>query len=303
MRKILTSVCLFISLSIAADPLDKQQIHHVCEYLLAAPNAKIEGPLDPLALRTLLSEFGIKEIGPLSRGPQPPLTHPRVQRFIRDWARLLRQHKDAEVQALGRGLIKWNLNPISRAVVVGEDIPEALAAHARSHVENELDKLPPALLQAATRLGRTMYITFGAITQSPLMSNYKGVVPRGWNLPWDVIPGAGGGREGAVVDVDRLVRGQGHGSYNIVLHEVLHNIDYTCTDISGAALSDHSEFLRLWQETDFHPQDDYQKSYPEETFAEFGAWYFNSPQTREMLRDLYPEWFGYFKNLSVKFCK
>ncbi len=299
MRSILAAILIAFSGSATADPLTKSQIYHVCEYLLATPTADLHGPQDPRALETVLRElFSIKDLGSTSAQPLP-LHNLRVRRFVRDWARLLESHKDPQVRALGQGLIKWELNPVSRTVVIGNDVPDALAEHARAHIENELDKLPPHLLNTSTLLGRTLFITFGTITQSPLMAVYKGVVPRGWNLAWDAIPGAGGGREGAVVDVERLVAGpNSHHCANLTLHEVLHNIDHACGDVTGKALSEQPGFLRRWRETDFKPEDDYMKSYPEETFAEFGGWFYHSPQSREQLRDLYPQWYAYFQQLS-----
>lgn len=295
-------VTVFLWMACAsADPLTKTQIQEVCEYLLATPQADLAGPIDNRAIETLLRElYSIKEIGVRST-PVIPLAHPRVQTFVREWSDLLRSHKDPKVRALSDGLRKWHLKPVSRTTVIDDQIPSALSAHAKAHIENELAKLPAGLSHLATDSGRTMYITFGDITQSPLMAAYRGVVPRGWNLPWDKIPGAGGGREGAVADVERLVAGPDtHGSVNLTLHEVLHNIDYACGDWTGIPLSERPEFQRRWRETDFQPGDDYMKNYPEESFAEFGAMYFHSPATRQMLRDLYPEWHEYFRELSTR---
>jgi hypothetical protein len=40
------------------------------------------------------------------------------------------------------------------------------------------------------------------------------------------------------------------------------------------------------------------ENYPVEAFAELGAWYYDSPKTRKMLFEIYPQWHLYFENLK-----
>lgn len=272
----------------------------LCRELLQSPGATLDLPLDARSAVALLAELGL--IHPLTIGqpatPPALIVDRKVQSYLRHVSNRLENHGDPNLKLVAVRLSNSMLKPVAAVNFVGvENTSAKLAAHALAEVSNELAKLPVALLRPSQRLGRTMFVTLGAITQSPLMADMKGVVPRGWDKPWDVIPGAGGGRLGAVVNAESLT--SGHGSANLTLHEVLHNVDYANHDLTGKALSNQPEFLRLWRETYYHKDDGYMRNYPEESFAEFGAWYFHSPASREMLRDLYPQWFEYFRKLEA----
>lgn len=160
--------------------------------------------------------------------------------------------------------------------------------------------MPEHLLRLADQSGRGLVLTLGPVTDFPRLQFLRGVVPRGWNKTWESVPGVGGGtlwNQPAVANIESLT--QDHGSQNLIIHEVLHNVDFARAEYPGEIkFSDEPEFRKLWTETEFIDSDWYQATYPEEAFAELGALYFDSPTSRQELRDLYPKWFDYFRSLA-----
>ncbi len=299
MRIVLLLSLLLPGGQLNAISLTSAQSTRLCETLLQTAKADVALPLNPRVIgRALEYIYSVKILKPGQKNM--PLADRELQAYLARTIQLLKLHPEPEVREIGRNFSPISMRPVPRVQVVNkENLPHGEVADIEAHLQNELSKLPQGLLQLSNLGGRSLFVTFGAITQAPMMAPYKGVVPRGWKKPWDEIPGAGGGRMGAVVNANKLPRGpESHGSENLTLHEVLHNLDYACDDLTGRPLSSQPEFLRIWRNMYYRELDNYMRSYPEESFAEFGTWYYHSPQSREALRDLYPQWFAYFNNLK-----
>jgi hypothetical protein len=283
------------SLAASFTALSKEQL---CANLLQTEKADLALPLNFSVITSVLKEL-YPQLRLLSKTNTPlPLLDLKVQHFIRTVRQALIDQPSYELRKLGVSLASFELKTTARLQLNRrEEIPAQLASHIEGHLNFELKKIPDALLNLALKTNRTLFITMGPITEAPQMAHLKGVVPRGWDSPWDVIPGSGGGRFGAIVNVESLITG--HGSVNLVLHEVLHSIDEACKDLANRSFSEEPEFLRLWRETSYLPDDSYMQNYPKEAFAEFGAWYFNSIETRKMLREIYSEWYVYFRDLRA----
>ncbi len=98
-------------------------------------------------------------------------------------------------------------------------------------VQRELSKLPVSLLKEYKEWNTEVIVVRGSIVE--FYPELKGVTPRGWpaNLTWDSVPGVSDSDNNQIVIATRLVngkrsvppKGNGHGSYNLVLHEIGHN--------------------------------------------------------------------------------
>jgi hypothetical protein len=111
-------------------------------------------------------------------------------------------------------------------------------------VANELDKFPPEILQRLQAQGTRIKVCRGSVTE--YRTDLRGVQPRGWppGSTWDTVPGVGGTNEVTVATIGHPgnphvpVTGEGHGEYNLVLHEVGHGIDLGGGNLStGAAFN------------------------------------------------------------------
>lgn len=96
-------------------------------------------------------------------------------------------------------------------------------------------QLPPQVLAFLRMKGARIIVCRGSITDHA--KELRGVQPRGWpaGMTWDIVPGVYlPGRKQVVVatlaagaGVRRLpVRGEGHGSFNLLLHETMHGHDF-----------------------------------------------------------------------------
>jgi hypothetical protein len=102
-------------------------------------------------------------------------------------------------------------------------------------VATELDGLPESMLQALSAQGTKVVVCRGSVTD--YMTTLRGVTPRGWpaGRTWDGVPGLSSTSSNEVViatvghgtaagaHVPRT--GEGHGAFNLVLHESTHAVD------------------------------------------------------------------------------
>lgn len=273
--------------------------NQVCNAVLQTPDTDLELLLDGPSASTLLTHlYDVPLLGTAKDTPGLPLGNPRVQAYIR--------HVEGELKQrhlrLTEDKIHLSITPTHESLIVfgGEEISDQLTSHIKGQIWNELSKIPFNLRKFALMSGRTMRVTLGAITQIPEMTQYQGLIPRGWDKPYDEAPGAGGGHiGGAVINIESLT--QNHGSVNMTIHEGFHDIDTGYNVLTGQYLSREPGFLHLWKHTEFLKEDWYERNWPEETLAEFGAQYYHSPQTREWLRDNYLQWHKYFEDLEARF--
>lgn len=121
---------------------------------------------------------------------------------------------------------------MSRSLIV---ITGSADAHDGELVAEEMAALPPHMLQVVIDGGGVVAVCRGSVTDH--RTDLRGVQPRGWDpgQTWDIVPGLNSPTRNEVViatvghgtpegaHVPRA--GEGHGSANLVLHEVGHNID------------------------------------------------------------------------------
>lgn len=95
-------------------------------------------------------------------------------------------------------------------------------------------QLPPQVLSFLRMKGARIIVCRGSITDHA--KDLKGVQPRGWpaGMTWDIVPGVYlPNRKQVVVATLAMpggrrlpVRGEGHGSFNLLLHETMHGHDF-----------------------------------------------------------------------------
>jgi hypothetical protein len=143
-------------------------------------------------------------------------------------------------------------------------------------VRIELKKMPEKYRQMLMDNNTQFVVVRGSITE--YYTDLQGVQPRGWppGTTWDTVPGAGpsGGNNTVVIAIRGHgtpngpyvpPTGDGHGSYNLVLHEAAHALPI---DLNSA----QTQAFRDARTADFGSLSDYQKQAGDaglqETFAE-----------------------------------
>lgn len=183
---------------------------------------------------------------------------------------------------------------------------DALPLEVREVALNEVmdiySRLPVELLITLRKRNRGIDLVADNVTTHPAMESYSDVRPRGWaeGRTWSEVPGAGAtGRHGTIIAGNSLHRG--HGSVDLILHEVGHTVDRYFKDRDGSM--DFSN-TRLFSEVNgttpfenlYGPSAGYQSSNEEENFAEMFALYFASPETRQHLSETFPAGHSYFES-------
>lgn len=121
----------------------------------------------------------------------------------------------------------WNNKTMAEALMV---ISGTAAAADKAVVVTELLKMPQAALEVLRDEGAKVWVCRNSVTE--VRADLQGVRPRGWpaGMTWDNVPGLfdpGGNRtiiatRGGIVPLT----GDGHGSSNLVIHEVGHAVDH-----------------------------------------------------------------------------
>jgi hypothetical protein len=110
-------------------------------------------------------------------------------------------------------------------------------------VVDEVVKIPRGGLEALKKKGTRIVVCHDSVTD--VMTELKGVAPRGWppGMTWDSVPGlfdSGGNRVIVATRGGKVPpTGDGHGSANLVIHEVGHAID-----AAGGGMSNSADFLQ-----------------------------------------------------------
>jgi len=148
--------------------------------------------------------------------------------------------------------------------------------------------LPESLIDKLNQDRIKIQLFTGNLTDNAGARYLKGTTPRGYqnqDTNWDDVPGMGGSRV-VYVKIGASVKGQGHGSVNLELHELAHTIDKR---VYGG-IHDKAAFLTAWEKevTSLFPGQTYFHSYPEEYFAETFAMYYLNQEEREILKSKAP---------------
>jgi type VI secretion system secreted protein VgrG len=152
-------------------------------------------------------------------------------------------------------------------------------------VAQELARMPLEDLQFLDENGHRVVVCRGSVTE--YRTDLAGVRPRGWpeGSTWDTVPGLNAGDETVVATVGHGTEagahvpqsGEGHGSYNMVLHEAAHGLDS-----HGGGRSNDADFLAA-RTADAGNLEDYLSqdgvAGRQETFAETYAQYHGGDPT------------------------
>lgn len=161
---------------------------------------------------------------------------------------------------------------------------------------SRLAVIPAPLLQGLKDNSVKIKLVNGKITDEPEFTQYKGVIPRGWEntgLTWDDVPGVSSNV--VIARIGYSNKGKGHNGQNLELHETFHAIDrLVLNNVSSSAA-----FLNVWKkEADIkYKNDGYVSVYSTEYFAETATLYFFSEETRSELKDDMPLTYDFLNNL------
>ena len=175
-------------------------------------------------------------------------------------------------------------------------------------VARAMQNLPAALLEKAQ--GKVDIVACrGAITD--YMTELKGVRPRGWppGSTWDIVPGVFNPNTNEVVvgtlgsATNRRVpaKGEGHGSADVVFHELAHALDDASVLNPGTGRASHDADFRAAYAKDLDSLRKHNETYllqegdagPQEAYAETFARYFRrDPTLRTELPGMYEYWRG-----------
>ncbi|HEY4553311.1 MAG TPA: toxin [Bacillaceae bacterium] len=166
-----------------------------------------------------------------------------------------------------------------------------------SDVIKRLDHLPVSILKEIVNQHIKLVLFQGKLTDQGSASHLKGIIPRGHpaSSVWDEVPGIGGSKI-VLVKIGSSDKGNGHGSINLELHELVHSLQHYVYQQEGIS----TEFKAAWlkEAAKLFPDREYLLSYPEEYFAETFAYYYFSDETRELLRKMAPDTYRYFSRFE-----
>ncbi len=138
------------------------------------------------------------------------------------------------------------------------------------------------------------------MTEEPEYEQFKGVVPRGWEetgKTWDDVPGAGG--QLIVARIGYSDPGEFHGSHNLELHEIGHQVDFVVFEMYG--LDSTNETFAQLTETEASLFSGAYYKYDEEYFAEAFTMFYLSEETNKELKRKAPQVYEYFRSFEEQY--
>ena len=155
------------------------------------------------------------------------------------------------------------------------------------------------LISETEKAGITLKLVDFPVTDLPVYSYLKGVVPRGWEgtgLTWDDVPGIGGDPTAARIGYSEY--GKGHSTVNLELHEFAHAIDGWAAGFTISEMEEFAEIHEAEYEALFHDHAVfYYFAYMEEYFAEAIALYHLSDETNARLLERAPRTYHFIETL------
>ncbi len=160
--------------------------------------------------------------------------------------------------------------------------------------------VPENYIEMMIEDGTRIRLINNPLTDEPEYTYLRGVVPRGWEATgrtWDDVPGAGG--ELIVARIGYSYSSEFHGSHNLELHEIGHQVDDVVFAQYGAD-STTSLFAKLTdEEADLFSGPYYE--YDEEFFAEAFTMYYLNDNTHRELKQKAPKVYDFFKNMETEY--
>ncbi|SDL68298.1 anthrax toxin lethal factor-related metalloendopeptidase [Sediminibacillus halophilus] len=187
-----------------------------------------------------------------------------------------------------------NYDLLDEIVVVPEnpDNPAAVAG-----MVTRLNHIDRNLLQLLASQQVKVRLFEGRLTDEPLLYHLKWKQPRGWeqDATWEEVPGSGGGWL-VSAKIGASQPGNGHGAFNLELHETGHTI-YRLLETMPALAEEMDE---NWKEEAAHlfPRDDYFLTYPSEYFAEVFAFYYAGKRSKQIISEKAPQTYRFFTKLK-----
>jgi len=169
-----------------------------------------------------------------------------------------------------------------------------------SEMLSRIEKVPENYVEVLVEQGTRIRLINNPMTEEPEYEHLKGVVPRGWEetgLTWDDVPGAGG--KLIVARIGYSDPGDAHGSHNLELHEIGHQVDFVVFYEYGKD-SATTEFATLTdQESNLFEGAYYE--YDEEFFAEAFTMYYLNNETHNELKRKAPKVYAFFKDMEEQY--
>ncbi len=169
--------------------------------------------------------------------------------------------------------------------------------------ENMIDNIrsiPENYIEMLIEDGTRIRLINNPMTDEPEYTYLRGEVPRGWEdtgLTWDDVPGAGG--QLIVARIGYSYSSETHGSHNLELHEIGHQVDDVVFSEYGAD-STTTLFASLTdEEADLFTGAYY--DYDEEFFAEAFTMYYLNETTHQELKDKAPKVYAFFRNMELEY--
>lgn len=157
--------------------------------------------------------------------------------------------------------------------------------------------VPENYIELLIRDGTSIRLINNPMTDEPEYEHLRGVIPRGWEetgRTWDDVPGAGG--QLIVARIGYSDPGEYHGSHNLELHEIGHQVDFVVFDLHGLD-STNADFAELTEIEESLFSGAYYK-YDEEYFAEAFTMYYLSEATNKELKREAPQVYEYFRSFE-----
>ncbi|WP_371069185.1 toxin [Sediminibacillus sp. JSM 1682029] len=187
-----------------------------------------------------------------------------------------------------------NYDLLDEIVVVPES-PENPAAVTR--MVTRLNHIDRSLLQLMAAQQVKVRLFEGRLTDEPLLYHLKWKQPRGWrqDTTWEEVPGAGGGWL-VSAKIGASLPGNGHGAFNLELHETGHTIYRLLGTVPRLA----EQMEQNWKEeaAKLFPGDDYFLTYPSEYFSEVFAYYYAGKASKQTVSEKAPKTYRFFTRLK-----
>lgn len=162
---------------------------------------------------------------------------------------------------------------------------------------SRIRKIPENYIEVMIKDGTRIRLINNPMTEEPEYEHLKGVVPRGWEetgRTWDDVPGAGG--ELIVARIGYSDPGDYHGSHNLELHEIGHQVDFVVFEMYDKHSATQA-FADLTDKESNLFQGAYY-DYDEEFFAEAFTMYYLNENTHNELKRKAPLVYNYFRSFE-----